>query len=369
MTRMVEPEMDTKHEQIINRFDEIEAKLQDPEIFSDNQNYTKLVKEHASLQAVVDCIRLVSDLHDELDQALMMRDESGQDPEMKALIEEEIDSLEERLEVSEAELHEHLRPKDPNDDKNVIMEIRGGVGGDEAALFAAELYGMYQAYCAEHGYTCELIDIQETELGGIKEVTFLVQGHGAYSRLKYEAGGHRVQRVPVTESGGRIHTSAVTVVVMPEAEEVDIHIDPKDLRIDTYRASGAGGQHVNKTSSAIRITHEPTGVVVTCQDERSQHKNKDKAMKVLRARLYEMQQEALESSVASERKVQVGSGDRSSRIRTYNFPQDRVTDHRIGLSVYKLDEILSGGVDHLIVPLMEADRADELGQGGSDDDD
>ncbi len=361
--------MDAKHEQIINRFDEIESKLQDPAVFSDTGNYTKLVKEHSSLQPIVDSIKLVSSLEEELDAALAMRSENSSDPEMKALIEDEIDELEERLDRERDILREHLRPKDPNDDKNVIMEIRGGVGGDEAALFAAELYQMYQAYCSSQGYQCELIDIQETELGGIKEVTFMIRGQGAYSRLKYEAGGHRVQRVPVTESGGRIHTSAVTVVVMPEAEEVDVHIDPKDLRIDTYRASGAGGQHVNKTSSAIRITHLPTGLVVTCQDERSQHKNKDKAMTVLRSKLYEMQQEAIESSVANERKLQVGSGDRSSRIRTYNFPQDRVTDHRIGLSVFKIDEILSGSLDYLIAPLMEADRADQLGQGGSGEDD
>lgn len=361
--------MDAKHEQIINRFEEIESKLQDPDIFSDSQNYTKLVKEHSALQSVVASIRLVSNLQLELESAVTMRNDSSSDPEMKALIEAEIDDLSEQLEKEEEILHEHLRQKDPNDDKNVIMEIRGGVGGDEAALFARELYQMYLSYCADKGYESELIDIQETELGGIKEVTFLIRGHGAYSQLKYEAGGHRVQRVPVTESGGRIHTSAVTVVVMPEAEEVDVHIETKDLRIDTYRASGAGGQHVNKTSSAIRITHLPTGVVVTCQDERSQHKNKDKAMTVLRSRLYEMQQSAQDSSVANERKLQVGSGDRSSRIRTYNFPQDRVTDHRINLSVYKIEEILSGSLDYLIQPLMEADRANELGQGGIGDED
>ncbi len=359
--------MDARLLQIINRFEEIEAKLQDPDIFSDTGEYTKLVKEHASLQEVTASCKHVLNLEEELKEALMMRDEGGLDSEMEEMVQDEIERLETELETEKEALAWHLRPKDPNDDKNVVMEIRGGVGGEEAALFAQELYSMYRSFCDSKGFDCEIIDINETELGGIKEVIFMVHGHGAYSQLKYEAGGHRVQRVPVTESGGRIHTSAVTVAVMPEAEEVDIDIDPKDLRIDTYRASGAGGQHVNKTSSAIRITHIPTGVVVTCQDERSQHKNRDKAMRVLRSRLYDMQQEALEDSVSSERKLQVGSGDRSSRIRTYNYPQDRVTDHRIGLSVYKLDEILAGGLEHMVEPLIQAERADQLGQGGDED--
>lgn len=350
-------------QQIFNRFDEIESQLQDPNIFSDNNHYTKLVKEHASLQPVVESCHSLNRIGAELDQAIAMRDDVSSDPEMKELIEDEIDKLTMQYKQVESEVEEHLRPKDPNDEKNVIMEIRGGVGGDEAALFAGDLYAMYQAYCLDKGFQTELIDINETELGGIKEVVFLIKGRGAYSLLKYEAGGHRVQRIPVTESGGRIHTSAVTVAVMPEAEEVDVVIDPKDLRVDTYRASGAGGQHVNKTSSAIRITHIPTGVVVTCQDERSQHKNRDKAMRVLRSRLYEMEHAAREDSVASERKLQVGSGDRSSRIRTYNFPQDRVTDHRIGLSLYKIEEVLAGNLDLLVTPLMKAERANELGQG------
>lgn len=360
--------MEAKLQQIINRFDEIESKLQDPDIFSDNGLYTKLVKEHASLTPVVAACHAVERIRTELNDALAMRDEGVSDPEMKEMIDDEIDSLSEELEREEAVLQEHLRPKDPNDEKNVIMEIRGGVGGDEAALFAQELFSMYQNYCANHGYTTEIIDLNETELGGIKEVVFMVYGQGAYSKLKYEAGGHRVQRVPVTESGGRIHTSAVTVAVMPEAEEVDVHIDPKDLRVDTYRASGAGGQHVNKTSSAIRITHIPTGVVVTCQDERSQHKNRDKAMAVLRSRLYDMQQEEIEGTQAHERKLQVGSGDRSSRIRTYNFPQDRVTDHRIGLTLYKIEEILAGDLDLVVDPLQTAERANQLGSGENGDD-
>lgn len=359
--------MEAKLQQIINRFDEIESKLQDPEIFSDTGVYTKLVKEHASLAPVVASCHAVEKLRAELDEALAMRDEGGLDPDMKEMVDDEIDELSAALERESAVLQEHLRPKDPNDEKNVIMEIRGGVGGEEAALFAQDLFSMYQNYCADKGYQTEIIDLNDTELGGIKEVVFMVHGQGAYSKLKYEAGGHRVQRVPVTESGGRIHTSAVTVVVMPEAEEVDVHIDPKDLRIDTYRASGAGGQHVNKTSSAIRITHIPTGVVVTCQDERSQHKNKDKAMSVLRSRLYEMQQEEIEGTVANERKLQVGSGDRSSRIRTYNFPQDRVTDHRIGLTLYKIEEVLAGNLDLVVDPLMTADRANQLGSGDGGD--
>lgn len=359
--------MEAKLQQIVNRFEEIESKLQDPDIFSDNGNYTKLVKEHASLAPVVASCHAVERIKSELKEALAMRDEGVSDPEMKEMIDDEIDTLNEDLEREESVLQEHLRPKDPNDDKNVILEIRGGVGGDEAALFAQELYMMYQNYCANQGYTTELIDLNETELGGIKEVVFMVHGQGAYSKLKYEAGGHRVQRVPVTESGGRIHTSAVTVAVMPEVDEVDVHIDPKDLRIDTYRASGAGGQHVNKTSSAIRITHLPTGLVVTCQDERSQHKNRDKAMSVLRSRLYDMRQAEIEGTQANERKLQVGSGDRSSRIRTYNYPQDRVTDHRIGLTLYKINEILAGSLELIVDPLMAADRANQLGSGDDGD--
>ena len=253
-----------------------------------------------------------------------------------------------------------LLPKDPNDEKNVIVEIRGGTGGEEAALFAYDLYRMYTAYAEGRGWRTEIVSLNETELGGFKEVSFLIDGQGAYSRLKFESGAHRVQRVPETETQGRIHTSAATVAVLPEAEEVEIDIDPKDLQIDTFRSSGAGGQHINKTSSAIRITHLPTGMVVECQDERSQYKNKDKAMKVLRARLLNREQEKQSSEVAEARRSQVGSGDRSERIRTYNFPQSRVTDHRIGLTLYKLEEVLAGGLDALIDPLIAADRAEKL---------
>ncbi len=253
-----------------------------------------------------------------------------------------------------------LLPKDPNDDKNVIVEIRGGTGGEEAALFAAVLFRMYSYYAEKHGWSIEVVGANETELGGFKEISFTIDGQGAYSRLKFESGVHRVQRVPETETQGRIHTSAATVAVLPEAEEVELNIDPKDLKIDTYRSSGAGGQHINKTSSAIRITHLPTGTVVECQDERSQFKNRDKAMRVLRARLLDAKITAQNNEIASERKNQVGSGDRSERIRTYNYPQSRVTDHRIGLTLYKLDDILNGNLDELIDPLIAEERARKM---------
>ena len=256
-----------------------------------------------------------------------------------------------------------LLPKDPNDQRNVIMELRGGVGGEESALFAHSLLRMYTMYAQTKGWKMDIVSINETELGGVKECSVLVEGEGAFSRLKFESGVHRVQRVPETESGGRIHTSAATVAVLPEAEDVECTIDPKDLQIDTYRASGAGGQHVNKTESAIRITHLPTGLVVECQDERSQYKNKDKAMKVLRSRLYEMEREKQASATAAERRSQVGSGDRSERIRTYNFPQGRVTDHRIGLTLYKIESIMDGDLDELIDALVTADQAEKLKSG------
>ena len=253
-----------------------------------------------------------------------------------------------------------LIPGDPNDEKNVILEIRGGTGGEEAALFAYDLYRMYTAYAQRRGWRTEIVGLNETELGGFKEVSVLIDGEGAWSRLKYESGAHRVQRVPETETQGRIHTSAATVAVLPEAEEVEVHIDPKDLQIDTFRSSGAGGQHINKTSSAIRVTHLPTGMVVECQDERSQYKNKEKALKVLRARLLDQEQSKADAQLAQERKSQVGSGDRSQRIRTYNFPQSRVTDHRIGLTLYKLEEVLAGDLDEIIDSLIAADRASQL---------
>ena len=288
------------------------------------------------------------------------------DPDLRELAQEEFAAARAECERLERELTLLLLPKDPNDHRNVILEIRSGVGGEESALFAGTLLRMYTMYAQSRGWRCETVNLSETELGGVKECSVLIEGEGAFSRLKFESGVHRVQRVPETESGGRIHTSAATVAVLPEAEEVDVEIDPKDLQIDTYRSSGAGGQHVNKTESAIRITHLPTGLVVECQDERSQYKNKDKAMKVLRSRLYERELARREEAEAASRRSQVGSGDRSERIRTYNFPQGRVTDHRIGLTLYKIDAILDGGLDELIDALVTADQAEKLRRGGEE---
>ena len=279
---------------------------------------------------------------------------------MHAFVESELADLVEQKEALDKELPILLLPKDPNDEKNVIVEIRGGVGGEEAALFAGDLFRMYSRYAEKKGWKVELMDANATEIGGFKEVTFMVTGYGAYSYLKYESGTHRVQRVPVTESGGRIHTSAATVAVLPEAEDVDVAINPADLRIDTYCASGAGGQYVNRTETAIRITHLPTGIVVQCQDEKSQLKNKEKAMKVLRARILDKARQEQEAAVAADRRSQVGSGDRSERIRTYNFPQGRVTDHRIGLTLHKIDAILDGDLDELLAALITADQAERL---------
>ena len=296
-----------------------------------------------------------------IDEAKAMFDESLDD-EMRKFVEEELAELKAQKEVLDNELPILLLPKDPNDDKNVIVEIRGGVGGEEAALFAGDLFRMYGRYVEKQGWKMEIIDANATELGGYKEISFMVTGFGAYSKLKYESGTHRVQRVPATESGGRIHTSAVTVAVLPEAEDVDVDINPNDLHIDLYCASGAGGQHVNRTESAIRITHIPTGIVVQCQDERSQLKNKDKAMKVLRARLLDKAQQEQMDSISADRKNQVGSGDRSERIRTYNFPQGRVTDHRIGLTLHRIDAVLAGDLDEILNALITADQAERLKQ-------
>lgn len=284
------------------------------------------------------------------------------DPEMKELAQEEYAQAKDDKERLEQEIKVLLLPKDPNDNKNVIIEIRGGVGGEEGMLFAADLFRMYSMYADSKGWKIEVANINETELGGIKEISFVIEGYGAYSRLKFEAGGHRVQRVPVTESGGRIHTSAATVAVLPEIEDIDFHLDLKDLKIDTFRSSGAGGQHVNKTESAIRITHLPSGLVVECQDERSQHKNKDRAMQILRSKLYEAEQAKQSAALASERRSQIGSGDRSERIRTYNFPQNRVTDHRLTGDVknFNIQNIINGDLDALIDSLVTADQAAKL---------
>ncbi len=350
--------MDAQLKQIENRYSELTMRMADPAVYEDNDAYLRIVKELSELEPIVTASREFSRLRLELEQTDDLYFETdASEIELREMIRAERSLLSEQCEEAERVLRQALIPGDPNDDKDVYLEIRGGAGGDEAALFAQDLYRMYLAYADKRGYTAELIDISETGLSGIKEVVVMLRGKGAYSRLKYEIGVHRVQRVPITESGGRIHTSTCTVAVMPEVEDVKIDIDPSDLQIDTYRASGAGGQHVNKTSSAIRITHLPTGVVVTCQDQRSQHKNKDRAMSVLRSRLYDLEQNKLDSQVSADRKKQVGTGDRSERIRTYNFHQSRVTDHRINLTIYKLDDILNGDLDQLIDPLIAADRA------------
>ena len=342
-----------------NKYEELSARLCDPEIASSAEKYTQTMKELREVEAVALKYREYKNCRQELEDAVQMQREE-KDIELSAMIEDEIKELEEKLHDITDQLKLLLVPKDPNDDRNVIVEIRGGAGGEEAALFAAVLYRMYLMYAAKQGWSCELVGANETELGGFKEVSFMVNGSGAYSRLKFESGVHRVQRVPDTETQGRIHTSTVTVAVLPEAEDVEIEINPADLRIDTFRSSGAGGQHINKTESAIRITHLPTGLVVECQDERSQYKNKDKAMKVLRSRLLEAERERQQGKVAQERRSQVGTGDRSERIRTYNYPQGRVTDHRIGLTLYKIDDILNGQLDEIIDALTAADRAERM---------
>ena len=350
-----------KLQAVEDKFLELESLISDPDVIADMSRWQKYSKEHASLAPIVEKFREYKEVVKGIDEAKAMFDESLDD-EMRKFVEEELAELKEQKEVLDNELPILLLPKDPNDDKNVIVEIRGGVGGEEAALFAGDLFRMYGRYVEKQGWKMEIIDANATELGGYKEISFMVTGFGAYSKLKYESGTHRVQRVPATESGGRIHTSAVTVAVLPEAEDVDVDINPNDLHIDLYCASGAGGQHVNRTESAIRITHIPTGIVVQCQDERSQLKNKDKAMKVLRARLLDKAQQEQMDSISADRKNQVGSGDRSERIRTYNFPQGRVTDHRIGLTLHRIDAVLAGDLDEILNALITADQAERLKQ-------
>ena len=342
------------------RFEEINEKLMDPAIVSDNNQYKSLMKELKHLTPVIEKYREYVEGNKSYDEAKTLLDGGGLDKDFKELVVQEMDESKAKIEEISEELKVLLLPTDPNDDKNVIIEIRGGAGGEEAALFSYNLYRMYSMYAEAKGWKTETINLHETELGGFKEVSFSIDGDGAYSRLKYESGVHRVQRVPDTEASGRIHTSTVTVAVLPEAEDVEIDINPTDLQIDTFRAGGAGGQHINKTESAIRITHVPTGVVVECQDERSQHKNKDKAMKVLRSRLYEAKMREHNDKIASERKSQVGTGDRSERIRTYNYPQGRLTDHRIGLTLYHLEDNLNGNIDEFIDALITADQAAKL---------
>lgn len=342
------------------RYEEISGRLSEPEVISDNRLYAQLMKEYKNLTPIIEKYREYKAAKASFDEAKELLDASGLDKEFRDMAQEELDTSREDMERTSQELKVLLLPKDPNDDKNVIIEIRGGAGGEEASLFANSLYRMYTMYAEARGWKQEVLSANPTELGGFKEISFSIEGDGAYSRLKYESGVHRVQRVPETESQGRIHTSTVTVAVLVEADEVELEIDPTDLKIDYFRASGAGGQHINKTESAVRITYLPTNVVVECQDERSQHKNKDKAMKILRSRIYEAMQEEQDAKIASERKMQVGTGDRSERIRTYNYPQGRLTDHRIGLTLYRLEDVLNGNLDEVFDALATADQAAKL---------
>ncbi len=355
---MISPRLQELEQQFLR----LEERLADPEVIRAQDLYQKLMREHAELTPLVQAFRRYKHLQKELaDSQSLLREEA--DEELKALAREEVQSLKEQLSQVEEELRLLLLPKDPNDDKNVLLEIRAGTGGEEAALFAADLFRMYSRLAERQGWKMEVLSHSPTGLGGLKEIIALVSGDRVYSRLKYESGTHRVQRVPETESQGRIHTSAVTVAVLPEAEEVDVQINPEELRIDVYRSSGPGGQSVNTTDSAVRVTHLPTGLVVTCQDEKSQHKNKAKALKVLRARLFDLKQQEQQRQIAQERKSQVGSGDRSERIRTYNFPQGRVTDHRIGLTLYRLESVLDGDLDEILNALATHFRAQALQQG------
>lgn len=342
------------------KFEEINEKLCDPQVVSDIEQYTSLMKEIKNLTPVVEKFREYKKLKESYDEAKMLLDEGGLEKDFREMVQQEYEEAGENMEKAEQELKVLLLPKDPNDDRNVIVEIRGGAGGEEAALFAGTLFRMYSMYAETKGWKPEILSSNPTELGGFKEVSFMIEGEGAYSRFKFESGVHRVQRVPETESQGRIHTSTVTVAVLPEAQEVDVEINPADLQIDTFRSGGAGGQHVNKTESAIRITHIPTGTVVECQDERSQYKNKDRAMKILRSRILEAEQEKQNAEIAGARRLQVGTGDRSERIRTYNYPQGRVSDHRIGLTLYRLEAILNGDLDELIDALITAETAEKL---------
>ena len=349
-----------KLESAEQRYEEIGMQLTRPEIINDTNQYMKLSKEYSSMTPIIEKYREYRSAVNSENEARELLDAGGLDKDFKELVEEELKEAIENIKVFSEELKILLLPKDPNDDKNVIVEIRAGAGGEESALFAGSLYRMYSMYAEKKGWHIEVINENETELGGYKEISFSIDGAGAYSRMKYESGVHRVQRVPDTETQGRIHTSTTTVAVLPEAEEVEFELDPKDLKIDTFRSSGAGGQHINKTSSAIRVTHLPSGMVVECQDERSQHKNKDKALKVLRARLFEQAQREQEEAIASDRKSQVGTGDRSERIRPYNFPQGRVTDHRIGLTLYKIEQIMNGDIDEVVDALITYYRAEML---------
>lgn len=347
-------------EDILVRYNEIEKELMDPNVVNDQNNYRKLRKELAEITDIAEKYKEYKSVLSGIEDSLTMLDEES-DEEIRELAKEELSSLKQRKEMIEEELKILLLPKDPNDEKNVIIEIRAGAGGDEAALFAAELYRMYAMYAERNRWKVDMMNLNENGLGGFKEVIFMIIGKGAYSRFKYESGVHRVQRVPVTESSGRIHTSTATVAIMPEADEVDVEVDPNDCKFDVFRASGNGGQCVNTTDSAVRLTHIPTGIVVTCQDEKSQLKNKDKALKILRSRLYELEMEKAKDAEVQARRSQIGTGDRSEKIRTYNFPQGRVTDHRIKLTLYQIEDIMNGDLQELIDSLIAADQAAKLG--------
>ena len=348
-----------KLEDLLIRFEEIMSELNEPFVVNDQARFQKLMKEQSDLQPIVDAYKEYKESRQTVEDSLSMLEEES-DEEMREMLKEELGDATKNIEELEHKLKILLLPKDPNDDKNVIVEIRAGAGGDEAALFAAEIYRMYVKYADMHRWKTEMMSLNENGIGGFKEVTFMITGQGAYSRLKYESGVHRVQRVPETESGGRIHTSTITVAIMPEAEEVDFQLDMNDCKFDVFRASGNGGQCVNTTDSAVRLTHIPTGIVISCQDEKSQLKNKDKALKVLRSRLYEMELAKQHDAEAEARRSQIGTGDRSEKIRTYNFPQGRVTDHRIKLTLYKLDAIMNGDLDEIIDSLIAADQAAKL---------
>ena len=346
-------------EDLLIRFEEIMSELNEPSVINDQARFQKLMKEQSDLQPIVDAYKEYKDCKQTVEDSLVMLGEES-DEEMREMLKEELNDAKKRIEELEHELKILLLPKDPNDEKNVIVEIRAGAGGDEAALFAAEVYRMYVKYAESRRWRTEMMSLNENGIGGFKEVTFMITGQGAYSRLKYESGVHRVQRVPETESGGRIHTSTITVAIMPEAEEIDFHLDMNDCKFDVFRASGNGGQCVNTTDSAVRLTHIPSGIVISCQDEKSQLKNKDKALKILRSRLYEMELAKQHDAEAEARKSQIGTGDRSEKIRTYNFPQGRVTDHRIKLTLHRLDGILGGDLDEILDSLIAADQAAKL---------
>jgi len=346
-------------DRVVARREELAALLASPEA-AGGADFVKLSREYADLEPIVGAIAALRQAERERRELRDMAEDAAAEPEMRALARQELKALDERLPALERAVQVLLIPKDAADEKNVILEVRAGTGGEEAALFAGELFRLYQRYVETHGWRFEALQINDTPLGGIKEAVASIAGRGAFARLKFESGVHRVQRVPETEAGGRIHTSAATVAVLPEAEEVDVRVEDKDLRIDTYRAQGAGGQHVNKTDSAVRITHLPSGIVVACQDEKSQHKNRARAMKILRAKLYEAEKTRQDTALAATRKSQVGSGDRSERIRTFNFPQGRVTDHRINLTLYKLDRVMEGELDELIDALIADDQARRL---------